>query len=439
MKLRAVLLALALTTIPAQATSGGVCAFPGGVPIMAWSPDGSHLAAVLIAGLCPGATVAVTDGQTFTALDASSNASVTTLQWSPDGRRLAAGWGYGRTTIDVYDVTSGAKTQIAQGVDPAWAPDGRAIAYVHLGGGLHLIAPDGTGDHRIASGDSPAWSPDSGRIAYHRAGSIFVARSDGSAEERLAAGEKALWAPDGTAMAIVRDRGAYLHPLDGTGERRIGRGRLLQWSPSGDAVAMLDFDGVVRLVTVRTGRKQRIAEDVEAAAVRPQWDRLATLIRVFEAPEIYLAEATGAAPKRITPPPCGPALPHCYAGSDGNDRIVGTAGRDVVLPGAGDDRVWARGGNDRIDAAFGRDFVAAGAGHDMVVTHGNDDRLDGGPGRDYLYPGNGEDVVDGGPGRDFISASGDGRIDRIRCGSGTDFVYADRVDRVAADCERVKR
>ena len=445
MRFRAILLAFALLALPAHPTEAGVCAWPGGFDALAWSPDGSSLAAVLISsGNCPGARIVVTDGRSSTVLDGSTSASATTPQWSADGRRLLIGWGYAQSSIELYDVASGAKTTLAKGVDPAWAPDGRTIAYVTVDG-LHLIAPDGTGDRRIASGDGLAWSPDSTRIAYHRNGSIFVARSDGTAEKRLAAGTSASWSPDG-AVAIARGGATYVHRLDGSRERRLGRGVPMQWSPSGRELALLDrpgsarisdFRAVVRLVDVRSGKSRRIAEDVEAAAFRPQWDRIATVLRVWDAPEIYVAEATGARPRRLTPSQCGGALPDCIEGSDGNDRIVGTRKRDLILSGAGDDRIWGRGGHDGIDTAYGRDFVDGGPGNDMVDTHGNDDRLYGGPGRDNLTAGNGEDYVDAGPGDDWIDVAGDGRVDHVRCGSGRDVGYADRIDRIGRDCEEV--
>ena len=453
MKLFAVILALALTTIPAQATDAidaGICNWGGGLDVVAWSPDGATLAGAVIheSTSCANATLVVTDGHSFRELEPYSSASAQTLQWSPDGRRLAVGWAHSQSSLDLYDIASGAKTTLARGVDPAWAPDGRTIAYTNAAtGALHLIAPNGTGDRRIASGDRPAWSPDSTRIAYHRAGSIYVAPSDGAAERRLAAGTHASWSPADTAVAIVRRGATYLHPLDGSRERRLGRGEPMQWSPSGHELALLtrtnnfridDFRGVVRLADVRSGQSRRIAEDVEAAAFRPQWDRLATVLRIWLEPELYVAEATGARPHRISPSQCGQETRHCVDGSDGADRIVGSEQPDRVFAGAGDDRVWGRGGYDHIATSYGRDFVVGGPGNDTVVTHGNDDRLYGGPGDDHLTAGNGEDFVDGGPGNDWIRVAGDGRVDRVRCGSGQDGGYADRIDRVARDCEQVK-
>ncbi|MGH3116430.1 MAG: calcium-binding protein [Gaiellales bacterium] len=179
----------------------------------------------------------------------------------------------------------------------------------------------------------------------------------------------------GAAVAILRS--TYVHALDGSSERRVGPGRLMQWSPAGDEVT-------------------------------------------------------------CSTPPVSSGT-DCVHGTDRPDRIIGGHDRDVIFPGAGDDRVWGRGGDDRIDTAYGRDFVDAGADNDIVFTHGNDDRIYGGFGTDHLHPGNGEDFVDGGFGGDTIFVAGDGRADRVRCGRGLDYVYADPVDKVARDCERVRR
>jgi Ca2+-binding RTX toxin-like protein len=55
-----------------------------------------------------------------------------------------------------------------------------------------------------------------------------------------------------------------------------------------------------------------------------------------------------------------------------------------------------------------------------------------------LTGGKGRDTLDGGPGNDRIFAV-DGAVDTVRCGSGKDVVTADRVDKVARDCETVHR
>jgi hypothetical protein len=104
-------------------------------------------------------------------------------------------------------------------------------------------------------------------------------------------------------------------------------------------------------------------------------------------------------------------LPCVTVGSKGADNLEGTDRRDSIC---------ARGGADRIDVRAGNDFVDAGAGDDTVI---------GGPGRDVITSGEGRDVI----------LVRDGRRDRVTCGTGRDAVVADRLDRVAADCEKVFR
>jgi hypothetical protein len=437
MKLAALILAAAFMVLPAQPGSGGICAGGIGRHAAAFSPDGSILAVILAEGICPRWTVAISRrGGPVTPL--GSNDSAAGLSWSPDGQHFVAGLFSTRKPLVVYDAEGGVPKTIAEGINPAWSPDGRSIAYADVRDGIHVVAPDGTNDRRIAAGDRAAWSSDSSSLAYDRQGSIFVAAAEGSGERRLTAGESPSWSPDGAWLGVVREGSAHLIRPDGSGERPIGPGEHIQWSSSGDEVALLDSVGVLRLVSLTNGQTRRVAEDVETAAISPRWDAIATVLNVGRRSEVYVAEATGARPARVTASQCNLYSAHCVQGTDRADRIIGTAERDVVFPGAGDDRVWGRGGDDRIDTAYGRDFVDAGPGNDIVVTHGNDDRIDGGLGIDHLYPGNGEDLVNGGAGQDFIYAGYDGRRDFIRCGPGRDTAIVDQLDRVAVDCETVR-
>jgi hypothetical protein len=435
-RVAAALVAAVVLVLPAEATLAGSCTFAGAIPAAEWSPDGGTLAAIFEQGSCPAGYVAVIDGTSMRTLASTPIGRPTSLAWSPGGRRLAVGYASDRRIV-VYDVGAGVGTPIATGYDPAWSPDGRLIAYTHMTDGVHVVAPDGTGDRRAATGNRPSWSPDSTHIAYERSGSIFLTPADGPGEQHIAPGEDPGWSPSGNEVTMMRDGVTYIHPLDGAPETTAGRGRLLQWSPSGAEVVLLD-GGVVRRVELGSGRKIRVAEDVVAASFRPQWDRVATILEVGRRAEIYLAEPTGARPTRITSSQCAQYTARCVHGTDRADRIRGSEDRDVVFPGAGDDRIWGFGGDDRIDTAYGRDVVLAGPGNDIVVTHGNDDRIHGGFGVDHIFAGNGDDVVHGGPGRDWIVAWRDDGVDRIRCGRGLDGVYADRTDRIAADCETVR-
>jgi Ca2+-binding RTX toxin-like protein len=83
------------------------------------------------------------------------------------------------------------------------------------------------------------------------------------------------------------------------------------------------------------------------------------------------------------------------------------------------------------------EVVFGGSGDDVLVAmlvqdnffegRDGDDTLDGGPGADILRGGAGEDTL----------KSRDGVRDELFCGEGTDSVFVDELDVVAADCEGV--
>ncbi len=116
-------------------------------------------------------------------------------------------------------------------------------------------------------------------------------------------------------------------------------------------------------------------------------------------------------------------------GSTGNDRVDGGPGRDLLIGGPGVDRLTGSSGDDRLIGGSSSDRLSGGSGNDRVSGGSGHDRISGGPGRDVLH---------GNTGNDTISAR-DGARDTIDCGTGRDSVTADRFDRVARNCERVRR
>jgi Ca2+-binding RTX toxin-like protein len=64
--------------------------------------------------------------------------------------------------------------------------------------------------------------------------------------------------------------------------------------------------------------------------------------------------------------------------------------------------------------------------------------VDAGNGNDTVDGGKGRDLLIGGDGYDTIFAR-DGARDRIRCGAQFDLVFADKLDFVSRNCERVAR
>src|SRR5919109_193470 len=92
--------------------------------------------------------------------------------------------------------------------------------------------------------------------------------------------------------------------------------------------------------------------------------------------------------------------------------ISGTAGADRLRGTAFDDELYGFAGNDTLDGRAGNDLLHGGLGRDRLL---------------------------GSVGSDWFAASGDGRVDTVRCGSGLDVVNAERSDRVSPDCDVVSR
>ncbi|MGN6725325.1 MAG: calcium-binding protein, partial [Tepidisphaeraceae bacterium] len=76
---------------------------------------------------------------------------------------------------------------------------------------------------------------------------------------------------------------------------------------------------------------------------------------------------------------------------DGNDSVRGGAGPETILGGAGNDTLRGNGGND---------WIVAGAGNDALFGNGGDDTLLASAGDDTLIGGDGADHLDGGKGAD---------------------------------------
>ena len=144
------------------------------------------------------------------------------------------------------------------------------------------------------------------------------------------------------------------------------------------------------------------------------------------------------------------------AGNVGNDRLRGGSAGDRLIGGFGDDRLHGQSGPDRVNGERGRDringgssndVISAGSSRDRVAGDQGNDRINGNSGNDVLKGNSGNDRIKGSTGRDRIFGGGgkdrldarDGRGgDRIACGIARDSVVADRGDRIARDCERVR-
>jgi hypothetical protein len=154
----------------------------------------------------------------------------------------------------------------------------------------------------------------------------------------------------------------------------------------------------------------------------------------------------------------GVALAVTKIGTNGPDTLRGTNKSDNLLGRGGNDRLFGRGGRDNLLGGTGKDIVIGG--NESCCGGGGDKNLVGGSGNDAVIGGLGSDNVVGGEGNDFVAdgpnrefstdqlSAGDGSDvigvfndpafkDIVTCGGGFDWVFADRKDLIAPDCERV--
>lgn len=141
-------------------------------------------------------------------------------------------------------------------VNPAWAPDGRSVAYTSYRSGLPDIVVSHLYEGRLetpAAGTSdahnflPAYSPDGTQMAFmsNRDGNpeIYVMNVDGTGLRRLTShpgiDASPTWSPVGLQIAFTSDRTGspqiYVVGVDGTGLRRITFESYCDrptWSPS---------------------------------------------------------------------------------------------------------------------------------------------------------------------------------------------------------------
>ncbi len=216
-------------------------------------------------------------------------------RYSRDGSRIAvarAGPGrksvLGTGTTDIYVLAANGSnprkltSNPADDVQPAWSPDGKAIAFVSSRdqgpresyGSIFVVRTNGMGLRRLVSGaDTPDWSPDGKLIAYTDgaddvAPHIAVIRRNGTGAKDLTTGddddaEGPAWSPDGTQIAFGRRRGGvYVMKADGTVEHRVAKKGTFGaiWSPDGKAL-LVRRAGADYVLDLATGTQTKVYED----------------------------------------------------------------------------------------------------------------------------------------------------------------------------------
>ena len=86
-------------------------------------------------------------------------------------------------------------------------------------------------------------------------------------------------------------------------------------------------------------------------------------------------------------------------GGDGNDRITGGSGNDLLFGQAGDDVIKGGGGNDLLFGGAGNDILDGGSGNNQLFGEAGDDLM-------IWNPGRGSNVFEGGDGNDTARVNG---------------------------------
>ncbi|MFG6487268.1 Tol-Pal system beta propeller repeat protein TolB [Roseateles sp. BYS78W] len=182
-------------------------------------------------------------------------------------------------------------------ISPAWAPNGRELAYVSFESGKATVRVQDvqTGQRRVladykGTNSAPAWSPDGSKLALSlsREGGtqLFVMNRDGSNVRRLtrsnAIDTEPCYSPDGSQIYFVSDRGGgpqiYRMPADGGPADRVtfnGNYNISPAiSPDGKTMAYIArIGGAFRLsvMDLATGQAQQIsdASDDESPSFSP--------------------------------------------------------------------------------------------------------------------------------------------------------------------------